>query len=279
MIRTFYTFLFNLILISAITAQENKDCSDPLILCGESPFSIEVSQGVGIEDVIVSGSCVQQEFNSIWIELNIESSGDIIFDMFPHDEIADLDFIVIKKENDDCNNNEVIRCMASGETVGGGNNEQCGASTGLQYGEVDTEEQPGCSGDDNNFLAPLEVLEGEQYLLLINNFSNTSGFDLNFGGTGKIGCITTNTSELEPKPNFSIVSSNIVTDELHIQTGQHFEKGRLYLLDMNGKVIYQKKIQREELVEIKDLKISGTYIVIMLETEKGVTSDKVLFIN
>jgi hypothetical protein len=83
--------------------------------------------------------------------------------------------------------------MSSGANVGQPPSqwENCAGSTGLSVGNTDVEEMAGCFPPDNNFLAPIEAAAGDQYIMLINNFSDSGvGYTLSFGGTAVLNCIS-----------------------------------------------------------------------------------------
>lgn len=74
----------------------------------------------------------------------------------------------------------------------------CLGPTGLRAGDPDISEDAGCqdAGDDA-WLAPLDMIQGETYALVVNNFSQTgNGFAVDFGGTGEF---------LGPEANFETV--------------------------------------------------------------------------
>ncbi|MEZ4893314.1 MAG: hypothetical protein R2778_09895 [Saprospiraceae bacterium] len=57
-------------------------------------------------------------------------------------------------------------------------------------GEKDSSEDAGCNDvNDNAWLAPLQVVKGETYMLLISNVSSAGpGFNISFGGTAMLPC-------------------------------------------------------------------------------------------
>ncbi len=279
MMKGLFTIIIATLISNFLFAQEHKDCTTPMVLCGESPFSFTVSEGIGVKDEITDGTCVGTEYNSIWIELNVVTQGDLIFDIMPKNGISDFDFLVLKKESDNCDEHEVVRCMATGATANNPNNENCTGNTGLQYGETDIVEEPGCSQTDNNYLAPLEVFHGDRYLLLINNFSDTVGFDLVLDGTAEIHCITTTSNKVvEKADNFDIVSSNVVSDQLIIQTANNFEDGKLYIVNMLGQVVHQQNVIANEVIRFDPINLVGTHVVI-LKTQSHLSSQKVIFVG
>ena len=184
-----------------------SDCRDAVVLCDKSPFFIENLQGVGDLTNEVAGTCINEEFASAWYTWTAENTGTLTFTITPNnvnDPAEDIDFAVFRLPSglSNCDDKELIRCMASGETEGFPFelNEPCFGATGLRDGESDTEESPGCNVGDNNFLAPLNMIEGESYALVVNNFSLSGfGFNIEFGGTGNF---------LGPQPQFEIVAND-----------------------------------------------------------------------
>lgn len=242
------TFLFLILTFSfAINfcqAQDHKDCESALQLCGESPFQIETMEGIGTEDEGVSNTCVGGEFTSIWIQWTILQEGILTFEITPNDEIQDLDFSVYKYNSIvDCSDKELVRCMASGENFNMPIEtwEACTGPTGLRIGETDTEEGGGCSVGDNNFLAPLETNVGDQYVMLINEFSGIeAGFQLSFGGDAKIDCITLPVTDLSINDRFNFDIYPTVSDgqtTIRLANSELFG-GLLTIYDMNGKKMY-----------------------------------------
>ncbi len=171
-----------------------SDCDQAVILCDKSQFVIDTILGVGIEDPDVEGTCVQQELSSVWYTWTIETTGTLTFTLTPNNyqpgfESDDIDFVVYRLPGgiEDCDNKEVVRCMAAGEN--GGSNfqewQRCNGPTGLQAGSTDVTEDPGCmENDDDSWLRPMDVVAGESYTMLINNFSQSGlGFGIEWGGT------------------------------------------------------------------------------------------------
>ena len=200
------TFQLCLTEFSPIRSPES-DCNSAVVLCDKSSFFIENLQGVGDLPNEVENTCIAQEFASAWYTWTARNSGSLTFTITPNnvnDPEEDLDFALYRLPDglSDCANKELIRCMASGETAGNTNsqNEPCFGATGLRTGETDTEEFAGCNPGDNNFLAPLQMVEGESYALVVNNFSASGfGFNIEFGGTGEF---------LGPTPQFDIVAND-----------------------------------------------------------------------
>ncbi len=184
-------------------AQEYQDCSTALNICGKGVLQFTLPPGPGEEDEIGESACTTQfplsESFPTWITWTVATAGNLEFVIVPDFELADIDFFVYRlTAPGQCEGQENVRCMTSGENVGEppSNWERCTGPTGLIAGETDAAELPGCQGDDNNFLAPLEVEAGEAYALLIENFSGAGGFTFELCGTATLPCDSSNCSML-----------------------------------------------------------------------------------
>lgn len=190
--------------------QPQGDCDKAVVLCDKSPFFIENIIGIG--DPLfneVNGTCIQEEFASVWYKWTCDVPGTLTFTLTPNNyvpgfESDDLDFIVYELPGglNDCVGKRVLRCMAAGANTTGGvvnplpNWARCNGPTGLRDGETDTTEPPGCPTTNNNFLAPLVMEAGKSYALIVNNFSQSGlGFSIDWGGTGTF---------LGPEPDFDV---------------------------------------------------------------------------
>ena len=171
----------------AIRAPQS-DCPQGNLLCDKSPYSLDNLNGVGNLTNEVAGTCIQEEFASVWLKWIIKDAGTLTFTLFPNNNVDDLDFAVFRLPNgvNDCSNKVLVRCMAAGETTGrpASYNAPCFGPTGLRATEQDVTEQPGCDNGNNNFVASIDAKKGEVYALIVNNFSKSGhGFTLRFAGT------------------------------------------------------------------------------------------------
>lgn len=166
------------------------DCPTGVILCDKSPFTVESTVGQGsLGDEIDPNSCIQIESASSWYRWTCKEPGTLEFVITPNNPADDLDFALFELPDglDDCENKLIIRCEAAGETVGApfADWEICTGATGLSAAETDTDEAPGCSNGQNNFVSAVNMIAGRSYALVINNYSNSgNGFSIEFGGTG-----------------------------------------------------------------------------------------------
>ena len=166
-----------------------SDCIDGVVLCNKDAFFVEKIEGVGDDTNEVNNTCIQQELASVWYKWTCDQPGSLTFTITPNNPIDDIDFAVYELSGglDGCGSKRPIRCMASGETIGNSQdlNSPCFGPTGLSLNSNDTQENPGCSPGDDNFVAAIDMEAGVSYALIINNFSQSgSGFSISWGGTG-----------------------------------------------------------------------------------------------
>ncbi len=182
--------------------EPQQDCGKGVVLCDKSSFVVEKLEGFGLIQDEANGSCLDgigpnslpgqmpdiTEIASVWYRWTAATSGDLTFTLFPNNEDSeeDLDFAIYRLPLgiNDCAGKELLRCMASGAPNPG--DIICLGPTGLREGETDEVEYVNCEMGSNNFLAPLEMIAGESYVLIVNNFSNSGfGFNIEFGGSGE----------------------------------------------------------------------------------------------
>jgi hypothetical protein len=187
------TLLFSLLLGYPLFAQNYADCAVALEICNKDTLILPMVIGAGNDPNELNNlSCFQGfpniETNSSWIRWEVAESGTLWFIISPFVLDQDIDFAVFKLQNGDCNQKETVRCMAAGDFYLAS---PCMGPTGLLPGETDVQSPAGCSPGTNNYLAPLNVIAGESYVLAINNFSsNIDTVQVEFFGTALLGCET-----------------------------------------------------------------------------------------
>ncbi len=214
--------------------EPESDCPQASVLCDNSPFAVQAVTGAGsIRNEMDDATCfsggaaaINLESNSTWFTWICDRSGTLEFDLVPLSEEDDLDFVIYELPNgvSDCSGKQILRCMASGDFI---YPSPCMGPTGLRAGSNDFSEEAGCQGaGDDNYLAPLDMVSGTAYALVINNFtSQGNGFSIEFGGSGTF---------LGPNADFSVAidSENednvICSDErLIITDASSFELGNI----------------------------------------------------
>ena len=155
-------------------SQVSPDCASAIPICNNTPVSGGV-QGFGVNDFgpAEESGCLEQtlsgyiESNSAWYRFRTGASGQLGFNI-SFDASEDWDFALYRASD----------CGTLGEPV------RCNFYDNRD-GEVYMGVGEDPSGNPNTYLYEpwLEVGEGEDYLLLINNFSNAnSGFSIQFSG-------------------------------------------------------------------------------------------------
>lgn len=156
-----------------------NDCRDAIIVCGNTVSDGLSVNGVGTQELSTIVDCGSQEHNSIWLRLNIASSGTLSFTLTPKSTAIseDFDFFIFGPTTD-CNNlGNSIRCSTTNPQA----SSQPNNLTGLNASETDLSEGPAQLG--NSFLKQLDVFAGESYYLVIDRPIGNSDFDITWGGT------------------------------------------------------------------------------------------------
>ncbi len=179
-------------------SQAHADCVTAMDVCDKKKLSINSAGGEGtnrseadfIACFMSSENKGQAEENSTWIKFEIAESGTLSFTITPHKADDDIDFVVYRSLDGSCKNMKIVRCNAAGDPSDWASHSKCLGQTGLRSGEMDSSEDAGCNDtDDNAWLAPLNVLKGEKYILLISNVTTRGpGFDIDLGGTALLPC-------------------------------------------------------------------------------------------
>lgn len=197
--KTIATLALCLIFSFAVQAQHNADCESAMDVCKKQVYHVDHTGGEGIDNAeadfiacfMNSENFGNAEENSTWLKFEIAKKGSLTFAITPHRLDDDFDFVVFKLPADgSCVNKQIVRCMAAGDSPENALNSRCMGETGLRVGETDTSEDAGCANEgDNAWLAPLQVAEGEKYVLLVSNVTSRGpGFSIRFGGSAKLPC-------------------------------------------------------------------------------------------
>ena len=159
--------IFLLILSQVFSAQ--SDCPTAITVCGNSGISYTPSgPGNILEDL---GGCLSDDENfSVWYTFTIATAGTLTFTIDPNVFADDYDFGVYGPNKSCGALGAPIRCNFSG----------LDGPTGLNLATV----HPAVNGQWSGFM---NVLPGETYYLVIDNYSNSpNGFSLNWGGTATL---------------------------------------------------------------------------------------------
>lgn len=153
----------------------NTSCNSATPICSNSSLSGN-SSGYGTQELNATNSgCLFTEHQSSWYTFTINTSGTLDFTISPVNGTDDYDFAVWGPASACPPTVAPVRCSYA---AGGGN-------TGLLNGSGDNSE----SAFGDKFVEDMNVIAGETYILLIDNFSSTtSPFNLTWGGTSTLDC-------------------------------------------------------------------------------------------
>ncbi|MBE7698374.1 T9SS type B sorting domain-containing protein [Tenacibaculum finnmarkense] len=156
-----------------------NDCTDAIIVCGNSGYSDLTVSGAGTQELTNSNSCSSEENNSVWFQLTIKTAGTLGFTLTPKNNAIteDFDFFIFGPNATCANLGTAIRCSTTNPSA----SNQTDNLTGMNFIETDTSEGPGPSG--NSFLKALDVKVGESYFLVIDRPVGNSSFNLTWTGT------------------------------------------------------------------------------------------------
>ncbi|MBX2844657.1 MAG: hypothetical protein KTR13_00470, partial [Saprospiraceae bacterium] len=182
MLKPFSIFLL-LWFVSGDLWAQTTDCVGAFPVCGNGDINLN-SNGIGANDFAASGnnppSCQFVESQSLWLFIRIKQSGTLGFDLIPTNNTGpnrdDYDFAVYGPNRSCTNLGSNIRCSSTNPQ-----NANVQAETGMNGAETDLFEGPG--EDGNGFVQWLDVVAGETYYILIDNFSENEGFELRWTGS------------------------------------------------------------------------------------------------
>lgn len=163
-----------------------QDFSSASLLCSKDSFTELKVSGAGINNREAAGTCLSIESNSAWYTWTAANTGTLGFKITPTAVTDDIDWVLYDLGPATApavpSSANSIRCAA-------GSGVDCSPRyyiTGANSSSVDLSEQGGCSPNQDGFVKAIDMIEGHQYALLIDNFSNTNnGFSLSFDGNGE----------------------------------------------------------------------------------------------
>lgn len=175
--------IFLITISQMIFAQSSSDCGGNVQVCGNSPISFTPTGPGDIMEPL--GGCLSGEHFSIWYTFTIATSGTLTFTIDPNDFSDDYDWGVYGPNVTCSNLGAPIRCNYSAAD----------GPTGLNMTATNTSSPAGGSP----FCSYLNVVAGETYYLIVDNFSSSAnGFVLTWGGTATL--VSPFTSAFQPYP-------------------------------------------------------------------------------
>ena len=177
----------------------NTDAATATALCSSSTFAGN-SNGSGVQELnSTNQGCLGIENQSSWYTFTIETSGDLKMTIAP-DASDDYDFAIWGPNPTLPLTIDPIRCSYAAEFD----------DTGMGNSATDNTEDSFGDG----WVAPMNVLAGEVYIVLIDNYSSSSNpFSLSWGGTAGMDCSVVLPVELVHYKGESINGANYITWE------------------------------------------------------------------
>jgi hypothetical protein len=127
-------------------------------------------------------SAIFNHYNVISIPL-IRKGGTIKFNITPNNASDDIDFLIYRGSCDDL---KLVRCMAAGSNSYSPGID-CIGSTGLEGVLEGVLENEGCEYGNNNYINELQVIAGESYYVVINNFRSNQSVTFDVQGDAEFG--------------------------------------------------------------------------------------------
>jgi len=163
-----------------------QDCSTASILCSKETFTERNISGPGDNNREIAGTCLTTESNSAWYKWTADDNGTLTFTITPSSNTDDIDWVLYDLgPNGDCSKivpANAIRCAA-------GNGVNCSPRyyiTGLNMTSTDLSEASSCPPGQDGWLKYVDMIQGHNYALMIDNFSSgNNDFTVAFGGTAE----------------------------------------------------------------------------------------------
>jgi hypothetical protein len=139
--------------------------------------------------------CLNGEHNSTWIDISISLSGTLDFTINPNNNNNDFDFAVWGPNTLCPPSTPPIRCsyaVKNNNFAGTADNGNTGIGTTINNTHPQSENDVTEGAGGNGWVNTLNVLAGEKYLLLIDNFTTNSGFLITFptgAGSSSLSCV------------------------------------------------------------------------------------------
>ncbi|SFB71133.1 Por secretion system C-terminal sorting domain-containing protein [Flexibacter flexilis DSM 6793] len=168
-------------------------CSASVPVCNSSmTIGNPGYQGIGYECDFASAGCLSSgERGSVWYKIPVNAAGQLIFSIIPNDydgvvgDETDYDFAIWKVKSSvlsPLNNDTAVACSSISDPLDPPTPLRCNYSyLGVTGVDVSGNAPSAYPGYDAAYELPINVVSGEEYLLVISNYTNsTSGFTITF---------------------------------------------------------------------------------------------------
>jgi gliding motility-associated-like protein len=177
-----------------------QDFSSASPLCSKDSFTELTVSGAGQNNSEAAGTCLSTESNSAWYTWIAANNGSLGFTIAPTAVTDDIDWVLFDLGPAI---NAAMPTSANAIRCAAGSGVSCTPRyylTGANSSSIDLTEHGGCALNQDGFVKAIDMVEGHQYALLIDNFSNkNNGFSLSFDGNGEF---------MGPKSTFVVNTEN-----------------------------------------------------------------------
>ena len=177
-------FFILLLSIPYFSFSQYEDAIDPFPVCGNGEISFDGISGTGsiLEEFPTSSFCPLDQNATKWLKIKILEAGTLAFVINPNNSEDDYDFGLFGPNP---NPNNLSRPIRSSYARPDRTNR-----TGLKI--VSTFNESCENSDGDQFVDHIEVTKGQEYLILVDNFSARAGsvepFQLMWRGTAELDC-------------------------------------------------------------------------------------------
>ena len=207
-----YLFIITIIPFTGFTQEPTtQDCLGAIAVCDDVYEEENTASGYGNYFEIPNGGsgcpnnhCMDGEKNSRWYIFTVVESGDLKFQITPSVNSDDYDWAVFDLSSYHCEDiwDKANLIMSSCNAAGGAGYQGTTGISTANGGDQDCEN----GGFTNKWNADLPVYEGETYVLVVSDWTQTpGGYTLNF---------STSTASIfdDQKPYIDYIGADLITD-------------------------------------------------------------------
>ena len=226
-IKILSLFLIALFAIQFSSAQNPSihDCLGAIPVCQKVYVENLPPTGFGeIKEINNSINCIPDENNSIWYVFTVNKTGKFGFLLTPNDPTEDYDWALFDMTNANCedifdNPDLLVSCNAAGRSVCAGPTGATGETNFSIQGQNCLENPPSIRDGFSPFNDLVDVVAGNTYVLLVNHFEGTNGYEIDFGLSTDIGIF----DEVDPVLESPTFSANCDGEDLAIQFSEYIQ--------------------------------------------------------
>ncbi|MCF6298080.1 MAG: hypothetical protein L3J08_08900, partial [Flavobacteriaceae bacterium] len=204
------TFLFQIFIIG-VSAQipTTQDCRGAIAVCDYIYIEETTATGYGNYYEIPTGQacpnhCMDGESNSRWYILTVIEAGDLRFEITPQVQTDDYDWAVFNLTDYSCDDiwSHPAWTLSSCNAAGGAGYQGATGVSSLNGGSINCNN----GGFTNKWNADLEVYEGETYVLIVSDWTQTpGGYTLDFSASTAI-------IFDDQRPSIEYIGSDLITE-------------------------------------------------------------------